>query len=143
MFSEGDVVRIIDDIAVVRSLQEDHGGWVDDMAMVSHTHTCTHVSAKHTRTSRLYLLLHLFNPVHTHMHLPQSLGQAGRVTKVFPSGDVQVVVNGRVWTFNSQAMVAAPDENPPEVHVPGEPWCCNYLSQVLYNSNSSVFAALR
>ncbi len=34
---------------------------------------------------------------------------------MFPTGDVRVAVNGRVWTFNPQAMVAAPDENPPEV----------------------------
>lgn len=34
-FSVGDVVRIIDDIAMVHDLQEGHGGWVDDMALVS------------------------------------------------------------------------------------------------------------
>lgn len=34
-FKEGDVVRIIDDIAEVHTLQTDHGGWVDDMALVS------------------------------------------------------------------------------------------------------------
>jgi len=34
---------------------------------------------------------------------------------MFPSGDVRVGVNGRVWTFNPHAMVPAPDENPPEV----------------------------
>ena len=33
--SGGDVVRILDDIAVVHDLQEGHGGWVDDMALVS------------------------------------------------------------------------------------------------------------
>ena len=33
-FKEGDVVRIIDDIAEVHTLQEDHGGWVDDIALV-------------------------------------------------------------------------------------------------------------
>lgn len=33
-FSVGDVVRIIDDIAMVHDLQEGHGGWVDDMALV-------------------------------------------------------------------------------------------------------------
>ena len=45
----------------------------------------------------------------------QSLGQAGRVVKVFPTGDVRVAVNGRVWTFNPLCMVPAPGENPPEV----------------------------
>ena len=34
-FSSGDVVRILDDIATVHNLQEGHGGWVDDMALVS------------------------------------------------------------------------------------------------------------
>ena len=33
-FKEGDVVRVIDDMAEVHTLQEDHGGWVDDMALV-------------------------------------------------------------------------------------------------------------
>ena len=33
-FSTGDVIRIIDDIATVHNLQESHGGWVDDMALV-------------------------------------------------------------------------------------------------------------
>ena len=34
-FSKGDVVRILDDLAKVHSLQENHGGWLDDMALVS------------------------------------------------------------------------------------------------------------
>ena len=33
-FHVGDVVRILDDIAKVHNLQDDHGGWVDDMALV-------------------------------------------------------------------------------------------------------------
>ena len=35
-FAVGDVIKIIDDIALVHDLQEDHGGWVDDMALVSY-----------------------------------------------------------------------------------------------------------
>ena len=30
------MVRIIDDMAEVHRLQDEHGGWVDDMALVSH-----------------------------------------------------------------------------------------------------------
>lgn len=30
----GDAVRILDDIAKVHNLQENHGGWIDDMALV-------------------------------------------------------------------------------------------------------------
>ena len=33
-FSVGDVVRVIDDIAKVHTLLENHGGWVDDIALV-------------------------------------------------------------------------------------------------------------
>ena len=36
-FNTGDVVRVIDDIAKVHDLQENHGGWVDDMALVGGT----------------------------------------------------------------------------------------------------------
>ncbi len=34
-FAPGDVIRVLDDIATVHDLQESHGGWVDDMALVS------------------------------------------------------------------------------------------------------------
>ena len=33
--SVGDVIRILDDISMVHNLQDGHGGWVDDMALVS------------------------------------------------------------------------------------------------------------
>ncbi len=33
-FQQGDVVRVNNDIALVHTLQEDHGGWVDDMVLV-------------------------------------------------------------------------------------------------------------
>ena len=33
--TSGNVVKIIDDIATLHNLQEGHGGWVDDMALVS------------------------------------------------------------------------------------------------------------
>ncbi len=33
-FSKGDVIKVIDDMPTVYTLQENHGGWVDDMALV-------------------------------------------------------------------------------------------------------------
>ena len=45
----------------------------------------------------------------------QSLGQVGRVSQVFPTGDVRVGVNGMNWTFNPACVTLAPGENPPEV----------------------------
>ena len=33
-YKVGDAVRVIDDIARVHDLQENHGGWIDDMALV-------------------------------------------------------------------------------------------------------------
>lgn len=47
-----------------------------------------------------------------------SLGQVGRVIKVFPTGDVRVAVNGRTWTYNPQCLQPAPGENPPEIPPP-------------------------
>ena len=44
----------------------------------------------------------------------QSLGQVGRVVKVFPTGDVRVVVNSRTWTYNPQCLSHAPTEELPE-----------------------------
>eukprot|EP00731_Ephydatia_muelleri_P014626 Em0008g346a len=75
-FATGDVVRVIDDIAAVHNYQEDHGGWVDDMAL--------------------------------------SLGQVGKIVRVFPSGDLRVVVNKRTWTYNPMCLVPAPEETPPD-----------------------------
>jgi E3 ubiquitin-protein ligase mind-bomb len=43
----------------------------------------------------------------------QSLGQPGRVIRIFSSGDCRVSVNGRNWTFNPLCLRAAPDEDPP------------------------------
>ena len=37
-FSIGDTVRVISDEAEMRSLQEGHGGWVDDMRSVRMTY---------------------------------------------------------------------------------------------------------
>ena len=36
LFNTGDVIRVVDDIAKVHDLQENHGGWVDDMALVGY-----------------------------------------------------------------------------------------------------------
>ena len=33
-YSVGDVVKVIDDMVKVHDLQENHGGWVDDIALV-------------------------------------------------------------------------------------------------------------
>lgn len=33
-FSVGDVVRVLDDMSQVNYLQDGHGGWTDDMALV-------------------------------------------------------------------------------------------------------------
>ena len=35
MFSKGDVIRVIEDIALCHELQQNHGEWNDDMALVS------------------------------------------------------------------------------------------------------------
>ena len=42
-FNNGDVVKVIDDMVLVHSLQSGHGGWNDDMALVSST-LCMHIN---------------------------------------------------------------------------------------------------
>ena len=39
-FKVNDVVRVINDISQVHSLQDGHGGWSDDMALVSVCTVC-------------------------------------------------------------------------------------------------------
>ena len=39
-FKVNDVVRVINDISQVHSLQDGHGGWSDDMALVSIVCVC-------------------------------------------------------------------------------------------------------
>ena len=34
LFQDGDIVRVIDDLALAHQLQEGHGGWHDDIALV-------------------------------------------------------------------------------------------------------------
>ena len=50
----------------------------------------------------------------TSLLISQSLGQVGRITKVFPTGDVRVAVNSRMWTYNPRCLVHAPLEEVPE-----------------------------
>ena len=47
-FQQGDVVRVLDDIAKVHNLQENHGGWVDDMALVRRERECVRTFRIHT-----------------------------------------------------------------------------------------------
>lgn len=37
-YQVGDIVRVMDDLAEVAKLQKNHGGWVEEMSDVSHTH---------------------------------------------------------------------------------------------------------
>ena len=52
LYREGDVVRVLDDIAEVNRLQEGHGGWNDDIALVC-VCVCVCVLAQHKLVSRV------------------------------------------------------------------------------------------
>ena len=45
-FKVNDVVRVVNDISQVHSLQDGHGGWSDDMALVSvvFAYMCAYIS---------------------------------------------------------------------------------------------------
>ena len=57
----------------------------------------------------------MFDVIIFSLNVQQSLGQVGRVSQIFPTGDVRVGVNGMNWTFNPACLTLAPGENPPEV----------------------------
>ena len=111
LFNTGDVIRVIDDIAKVHDLQENHGGWVDDMALVGNVpiHRNNNYSAMLCNYCRQSIIKFYFLPV------VQALGQVGRVVRVFPTGDVRVVVNSKTWTFNPACLKLAPGESPLEL----------------------------
>ena len=56
-FKVNDVVRVINDISQVHSLQESHGGWSDDMALVR---MCVCVYLKLSNINNA-LILEIFN----------------------------------------------------------------------------------
>jgi hypothetical protein len=113
LFNTGDVIRVIDDIAKMHDLQENHGGWVDDMALVGNASTNTAMLCFVIVQS----ITSLFSSCRDCFPLPvvQSLGQVGRIVRVFPTGDVRVVVNSKTWTFNPACLKPAPGESPPEL----------------------------
>ena len=70
-------------------------------------------------STRMFTILPPFPSLSSFAYTPdavvQSLGQVGRVVRVFPSGDVRLAVNGNTWTFNPLCMKLAPGETPPDV----------------------------
>ena len=112
LFNTGDVIRVIDDIAKVHDLQENHGGWVDNMALVGNVpiHRNNNYSAMLCFVVDSLSLFFLY-----FLSVVRSLGQVGRVVRVFPTGNVRVVVNSKMWSFNPACLKLAPGESPPEL----------------------------
>ena len=71
----------------------------------------TYISTDYVASFNFSSVFHIF----TSVNFPQSLGQVGRVVKVFPTGDVRVVVNTRTWTYNPQCLQYAPAEELPKM----------------------------
>ena len=59
LFTTGDVVRVLDDIAKVHDLQENYGGWVDDMALVSDIHTSPEFSLGFCDGTTFFFTIHV------------------------------------------------------------------------------------
>lgn len=131
LFRVGDVVRVIDDIAEVNKLQEGHGGWHDNIALVRigalcvYAHACicvywsvfVHVCVRHMCNKKMvYLCVSpAGNLFYFTASLCQCLGHLGRVVFVYDDGDCRVRVNGYNWTLNPKCLTAAPVETPPDV----------------------------
>lgn len=71
-----------------------------------------------------------------------ALGQLGTVTRVFPTGQIQIKASGRSWVFNPFCLTHAPGDTPPELSskcLPEHPTRDALLSGHYWACSSSVF----
>ena len=63
LFQRGDVVRVIEDMAEVFSLQKGHGEWVDDMALVRESNETTIICTRNELAMFAHSLKHQLDHV--------------------------------------------------------------------------------
>uniref|UniRef100_A0A4W3HP84 E3 ubiquitin-protein ligase MIB2 n=1 Tax=Callorhinchus milii TaxID=7868 RepID=A0A4W3HP84_CALMI len=81
-FQNGDKVKCLLEVDILRQMQEGHGGWNPKMAEEDDLRRWT--------VRDLY-----------------ALGQVGKVLKVYGDGDLRVGVGGQTWTFNPACVTTA------------------------------------
>ncbi|XP_010766506.1 E3 ubiquitin-protein ligase MIB2-like isoform X2 [Notothenia coriiceps] len=97
-FQQGDKVKCLLEMEILRQMQEGHGGWNPKMA----EYICR-IGTIHRITDRGDVRVQYSNNIRWTFHpgaLTKVLGHAGKVLKVYADGDLRVAFGGQTWTFN-------------------------------------------
>uniref|UniRef100_A0A671UWQ3 E3 ubiquitin-protein ligase MIB2 n=1 Tax=Sparus aurata TaxID=8175 RepID=A0A671UWQ3_SPAAU len=107
-FQQGDKVKCLLEVDILRQMQEGHGGWNPKMA----EYICR-IGTVHRITDRGDVRVQYSNNIRWTFHpgaLTKVLGQVGKVLKVYADGDLRVAFGGQTWTFNPACLSAQPVE---------------------------------
>uniref|UniRef100_A0AAY5EW96 E3 ubiquitin-protein ligase MIB2 n=1 Tax=Electrophorus electricus TaxID=8005 RepID=A0AAY5EW96_ELEEL len=107
-FQQGDKVKCLLEVDILRQMQEGHGGWNPKMA----EYICR-IGTVHRITDRGDVRVQYSNNIRWTFHpgaLTKALGEVGKVLKVYADGDLRVAFGGQTWTFNPACLSAQPGE---------------------------------
>ncbi|TRY64654.1 hypothetical protein DNTS_034849 [Danionella cerebrum] len=114
-FQQGDKVKCLLEVEILRQMQEGHGGWNPKMAeYISRMGTVHRITDRgDVRVQYSNNIRWTFHPgaltkVNTFAVGELALGQVGKVLKVYADGDLRVVFGGHTWTFNPACLSARP-----------------------------------
>uniref|UniRef100_A0A8C5AR01 RING-type E3 ubiquitin transferase n=1 Tax=Gadus morhua TaxID=8049 RepID=A0A8C5AR01_GADMO len=103
-FQQGDKVKCLLEVDILRQMQEGHGGWNPKMAEY-----ISRIGTVHRITDRGDVRVQYSNNIRWTFHpgaLTKALGQVGKVLKVYADGDLRVAFGGQTWTFNPACLSA-------------------------------------
>ncbi|XP_055748484.1 E3 ubiquitin-protein ligase MIB2-like isoform X3 [Salvelinus fontinalis] len=102
-FNQGDKVKCLLEVDILRQMQEGHGGWNPKMAEVN-----TFGVGELVRVLEDIDGVKRLQAGHGEWtdSMTPALGQVGKVLKVYADGDLRVAFNGQTWTFNPACLSA-------------------------------------
>uniref|UniRef100_A0A8D3CTR1 E3 ubiquitin-protein ligase MIB2 n=1 Tax=Scophthalmus maximus TaxID=52904 RepID=A0A8D3CTR1_SCOMX len=106
-FQQGDKVKCLLEVDILRQMQEGHGGWNPKMAEVNTFGVGELVQVLEDMES--VKRLQAGHGEWTDSMAPV-LGQMGKVLKVYADGDLRVAFGGQTWTFNPACLSGRPVE---------------------------------
>uniref|UniRef100_A0A3Q0S6E5 MIB E3 ubiquitin protein ligase 2 n=1 Tax=Amphilophus citrinellus TaxID=61819 RepID=A0A3Q0S6E5_AMPCI len=121
-FQQGDKVKCLLEVDILRQMQEGHGGWNPKMAEVNTFGVGELVRVLEDMES--VKRLQAGHGEWTDSMTPV-LGQVGKVLKVYADGDLRVAFGGQTWTFNPACLSAQPVEVDANLMTAENPSCCS------------------
>uniref|UniRef100_A0A8C7WHZ9 E3 ubiquitin-protein ligase MIB2 n=1 Tax=Oncorhynchus mykiss TaxID=8022 RepID=A0A8C7WHZ9_ONCMY len=102
-FNQGDKVKCLLEVDILRQMQEGHGGWNPKMSEVN-----TFGVGELVRVLEDIDSVKRLQAGHGEWtdSMTPALGQVGKVLKVYADGDLRVAFNGQTWTFNPACLSA-------------------------------------